>query len=138
MKTFHLKWSSHPSNMETVFATLLDSEGLSDVTLICGSGEAPNSKKNEQHHLRAHRLLLSTCSNFFLVCPDAPFPFFPSCYPISNSRFRIPGCSIIIISVLLFQRLFLDVDSKLCAVSLPDVRRGTMKDLVDLKDSCFT
>ena len=86
MKTFHLKWSSHPSNMETVFATLLDSEGLSDVTLICGSGEAPNSKKNEQHHLRAHRLLLSTCSNFFLVCPDAPL--FLLSIMLSNNRFR--------------------------------------------------
>ncbi len=86
MKTFHLKWSSHPSNMETVFATLLDSEGLSDVTLICG-GEAPNSKKNEHHHLRAHRLLLSTCSNFFLVCPDAPTLFFPSYYPTAVFAF---------------------------------------------------
>ncbi len=86
MKTFHLKWSSHPSNMETVFATLLDSEGLSDVTLICG-GEAPNSKKNEQHHLRAHRLLLSTCSNFFLVCPDAPFLFFS--IMLSNNPFSL-------------------------------------------------
>lgn len=60
MKTYHLKWSSHIPNMETVFTTLFESEGLTDVTIVCDRGT-----------LRAHRLILSTCSNYFLVSTQA-------------------------------------------------------------------
>ena len=42
--------------MGLVFSTLYQSEGLSDVTLFCDDGK-----------VRAHKLLLSTCSDFFLV-----------------------------------------------------------------------
>ena len=56
MKSYHLKWSSHLANMGLVFSTLYQSEGLSDVTLACDDGK-----------VRAHKLLLSTCSDFFLV-----------------------------------------------------------------------
>lgn len=55
-KTYHLKWASHIPNMETVFTTLLESEGLADVTIMCESAS-----------FRVHRLILSTCSNYFLV-----------------------------------------------------------------------
>lgn len=41
--------------MGLVFATLYQSEGLSDVTLACEDG-----------NVRAHKLLLSTCSDYFL------------------------------------------------------------------------
>ena len=91
MKSYHLKWSSHLPNMGLVFrwgqhlhttwhaltwslawprlvcvqhictvltvsSTLYQSEGLSDVCLACEDGS-----------VRAHKLLLSTCSDFFLV-----------------------------------------------------------------------
>ena len=56
MKSYHLKWSSHLANMGLVFSTLYQSEGLSDVTLFCDDGQ-----------VRAHKLLLSTCSDYFLV-----------------------------------------------------------------------
>ena len=56
MKSYHLKWSSHLANMGLVFSTLYQSEGLSDVSLFCEDGS-----------VRAHKLLLSTCSDFFLV-----------------------------------------------------------------------
>ena len=59
MKSYHLKWSSHLANMGLVFSTLYQSEGLSDVTLFCEDG-----------NIRAHKLLLSTCSDFFLVRPS--------------------------------------------------------------------
>jgi hypothetical protein len=39
-----------------VFSSLYHSEGLSDVTLVCGDGS-----------IKAHKLLLSTCSDYFLV-----------------------------------------------------------------------
>jgi len=55
MKSYHLKWSSHLPNMGLVFATLYQTEGLSDVTLACDDG-----------NVRAHKLLLSTCSDYFL------------------------------------------------------------------------
>jgi len=55
MKSYHLKWSSHLPNMGLVFATLYQTEGLSDVTLACEDGT-----------VRAHKLLLSTCSDYFL------------------------------------------------------------------------
>eukprot|EP00094_Tigriopus_californicus_P000120 TCALIF_00117-PA protein Name:"Similar to lov Protein jim lovell (Drosophila melanogaster)" AED:0.34 eAED:0.33 QI:536/0.25/0.2/0.6/1/1/5/0/598 len=54
-KTYHLKWSSHIPNLETVFTTLLESESLSDVTLVCSDGS-----------IKSHRLLLASCSNYFL------------------------------------------------------------------------
>ena len=56
MKSYPLKWSQHLANMGIVFSTLYQSEGLSDVTLFCDDGK-----------VRAHKLLLSTCSDFFLV-----------------------------------------------------------------------
>ena len=56
MKSYHLKWASHLPNMGLVFSTLYQSEGLSDVTLVCEDGS-----------VRAHKLLLSTCSDYFLV-----------------------------------------------------------------------
>ncbi len=68
-KTYHLKWSSHIPNMETVFTTLLESEGLCDVTLLCGQGD-------DSRALKAHRILLSTCSNFFLVFPPPIIYYF--------------------------------------------------------------
>merc|ERR1712133_171885 len=55
MKSFHLKWSSHLPNMGKVFASLYQSEGLSDVSLCCVDGS-----------IKAHKLLLSTCSDYFL------------------------------------------------------------------------
>ena len=56
MKSYHLKWASHLPNMGLVFSTLYQSEDLSDVTLCCEDGS-----------VRAHKLLLSTCSDYFLV-----------------------------------------------------------------------
>ena len=56
MKSYHLKWASHLPNMGLVFSTLYQSEDLSDVTLNCEDGS-----------VRAHKLLLSTCSDYFLV-----------------------------------------------------------------------
>ena len=61
MKSYHLKWSQHLANMGIVFSTLYQSEGLSDVTLACDDGK-----------VRAHKLLLSTCSDFFLVSLRSP------------------------------------------------------------------
>jgi len=55
MKSFHLRWASHLPNMGAVFSSLYQTEGLSDVTLSCADGS-----------LRAHKLLLSTCSDYFL------------------------------------------------------------------------
>ena len=55
-RSYHLKWSDHIPNMSDVFRTLYDSGGLTDVTLATGNGS-----------VRAHRLILSTCSNYFLV-----------------------------------------------------------------------
>jgi len=55
MKSFHLRWASHLPNMGTVFASLYQTEGLSDVCLSCSDGS-----------LRAHKLILSTCSDYFL------------------------------------------------------------------------
>ena len=60
MKSYHLKWSSHLPNMGLVFSTLYQSEGLSDVSLCCDDGS-----------VRAHKLLLSTCSDYFLVSCDS-------------------------------------------------------------------
>lgn len=60
-KTYHLKWSSHIPNLETVFTTLLESESLSDVTLVCSDGT-----------IKSHRLLLASCSNYFLVSGSFP------------------------------------------------------------------
>ena len=57
MKSDHLKWSSHSANMETVFTSLYETEGLSDVTLVCAGGE----------RIKAHRIILSACSNYFLT-----------------------------------------------------------------------
>ena len=56
MKSYHLKWASHLPNMGLVFSTLYQSEGLSDCCLVCEDGS-----------VRAHKLLLSTCSDYFLV-----------------------------------------------------------------------
>ena len=64
MKSYHLKWSSHLANMGLVFSTLYQSEGLSDVTLFCDDGQ-----------VRAHKLLLSTCSDYFLVRLFSVFEF---------------------------------------------------------------
>jgi len=55
MKSFHLRWASHLPNMGSVFASLYQTEGLSDVCLGCSDGS-----------LRAHKLILSTCSDYFL------------------------------------------------------------------------
>lgn len=55
MKTYHLKWSKHIPNMESVFTSLFETGGLTDVTIMCIGGS-----------LRAHRIILSTCSNYFL------------------------------------------------------------------------
>ena len=63
MKSYHLKWTSHLPNMGLVFSTLYQSEDLSDVTLNCEDGS-----------VRAHKLLLSTCSDYFLVSRH----FFPT------------------------------------------------------------
>ena len=56
MKSYHLRWSSHLPNMGSVFSSLYQSEGLADVNLCCEDGS-----------VRAHKLLLSTCSDYFLV-----------------------------------------------------------------------
>jgi hypothetical protein len=63
-KSFHLKWSSHGDNMETVFATLFDSEGLTDVSIVC---EGRDGEEQQREVVRAHRLLLSASSNYFMV-----------------------------------------------------------------------
>jgi len=55
MKSYHLKWASHLPNMGEVFNTLYQSEGLADVTLACEDGS-----------IKAHKLILSTCSDYFL------------------------------------------------------------------------
>ncbi|XP_045476770.1 protein jim lovell isoform X2 [Harmonia axyridis] len=51
---YSLKWSNHPDNILNALDTLLQSENLVDVTLICGKSS-----------LRAHRVILSACSPFF-------------------------------------------------------------------------
>ena len=56
VKTYHLTWSDHIPNMETVFTKLYETEGLTDVAIMCTNGS-----------LKAHRVILSTCSNYFLV-----------------------------------------------------------------------
>uniref|UniRef100_A0A0K2UQU9 Myoneurin [Falco cherrug] n=1 Tax=Lepeophtheirus salmonis TaxID=72036 RepID=A0A0K2UQU9_LEPSM len=53
-KSFNLKWSSHFPNMEKVFANLVKSESLADVTLYTANGQM----------FRAHRFVLSSCSDF--------------------------------------------------------------------------
>jgi len=49
-----LRWNSYETNILTTFATLLDSEALSDVTLFC-----------EGQTFKAHRLVLAACSTHF-------------------------------------------------------------------------
>ncbi|XP_044758960.1 protein jim lovell isoform X2 [Coccinella septempunctata] len=51
---YSLRWSNHTDNILTALDTLLQSENLVDVTLICGKDS-----------LRAHRVILSACSPFF-------------------------------------------------------------------------
>ena len=68
MKSYHLKWASHLPNMGLVFSTLYQSEDLSDVTLNCEDGS-----------VRAHKLLLSTCSDYFLVSTNIASFLYHSC-----------------------------------------------------------
>lgn len=51
---FCLKWNSHQSNMVTVLDQLLSNEAFVDVTLAC-----------EGLSLKAHKIILSSCSPFF-------------------------------------------------------------------------
>ena len=78
MKSYHLKWASHLPNMGLVFSTLYQSEDLSDVTLCCEDGS-----------VRAHKLLLSTCSDYFLVSINTEYHvlFSNSCQ--SKAHFEI-------------------------------------------------
>ncbi len=70
MKSYHLTWSNHVLTLETVFTSLLETEKLTDVTLLCDNGA-----------IRAHKLILSACSNYFLVsCAYAvAFRFLDEC-----------------------------------------------------------
>ncbi|UYV81336.1 hypothetical protein LAZ67_20000818 [Cordylochernes scorpioides] len=52
---FCLKWNNHHSNMLAVFESLLSTESLVDVTLAC-----------EGKTMKAHKIVLSACSPFFL------------------------------------------------------------------------
>lgn len=51
---FCLRWNNHQLNMLEVFASLLASESLVDVTLAC-----------EGTSIKAHKVVLSACSPFF-------------------------------------------------------------------------
>lgn len=48
-------------NMESVLSSLIESESMADVTLYCYNEEGGKAES-----LRSHRLLLSTCSDYFL------------------------------------------------------------------------
>ena len=54
MQYFSLRWNNHPVNLVSGFTGLFNSETLVDVTLAA-----------EGHHLQAHRMLLSACSDYF-------------------------------------------------------------------------
>jgi len=52
---YSLRWNNHQSHMLHAFDTLLQSEALVDVTLVC----------EDTRRLRAHKVVLSACSPFF-------------------------------------------------------------------------
>ena len=52
---FSLKWNEFHSNVSTSFKSLRDEEYLQDVTLV----------GDDSKHIRAHKLVLSACSDFF-------------------------------------------------------------------------
>ena len=51
---FCLKWNDFHESLVTTLGDIRDEEDFVDVTLVCGS-----------EHIRAHRLVLSACSDFF-------------------------------------------------------------------------
>ena len=54
---FHLKWNNHHLSMLSVVDSLLKEDKLLDVTLCSSEGRA----------VRAHRLVLAACSDYFKV-----------------------------------------------------------------------
>ncbi|KAL0852957.1 hypothetical protein ABMA27_012748 [Loxostege sticticalis] len=65
-----LRWKHHHSNVQNMFAQLLEKERFCDVTLYCSPSfatQVPNKDTVEPHHirgvsLRAHRVVLAACS----------------------------------------------------------------------------
>ncbi|CAB3364358.1 Hypothetical predicted protein [Cloeon dipterum] len=55
-KVFRLKWDNHLQNLSCLFDALLEEQKFVDVTLCCDGGM-----------LRAHKVILSSCSPFFDV-----------------------------------------------------------------------
>ncbi|XP_059476609.1 zinc finger and BTB domain-containing protein 14-like [Neocloeon triangulifer] len=55
-KVFRLKWDNHLQNLSCLFDALLEEQKFVDVTLCCDGGM-----------LRAHKIILSSCSPFFDV-----------------------------------------------------------------------
>ncbi|XP_063836767.1 uncharacterized protein LOC135085914 [Ostrinia nubilalis] len=65
-----LRWKHHHSNVQNMFAQLLEKERFCDVTLYCSPSfatQVPNKDTVDPHHirgvsLRAHRVVLAACS----------------------------------------------------------------------------
>jgi hypothetical protein len=55
-KVFRLKWDNHLQNLSCLFDALLEEQKFVDVTLCCDGGM-----------LKAHKIILSSCSPFFDV-----------------------------------------------------------------------
>ena len=55
-KVFHLKFENHEPNLAAVFSHLYETSALADVNIVCAGGES----------LRAHKIILSSSSNYFL------------------------------------------------------------------------
>lgn len=51
---YSLRWNNHQNHILNAFDTLLQSETLVDVTLVC-----------EETSVRAHKVVLSACSPYF-------------------------------------------------------------------------
>uniref|UniRef100_A0A1B0DC67 Uncharacterized protein n=1 Tax=Phlebotomus papatasi TaxID=29031 RepID=A0A1B0DC67_PHLPP len=51
---FSIRWNNYQRNMTAIFHELLESQSFVDVTLAC-----------EQNSLKAHKVVLSACSQYF-------------------------------------------------------------------------
>ena len=60
---FSLRWNNHPANLVSGFSGLFCNEKLVDVTLAA-----------EGRHLKAHKMLLSACSDYFQTLFSAVTP----------------------------------------------------------------
>ena len=60
---YDFRWNNHPVNLVSGFSGLFSNERLTDVTLAA-----------EGRHLKAHKMLLSACSDYFQVHTSKPCP----------------------------------------------------------------